>query len=479
MPMAFAPLGWWPLAPLGISVLFLCWQTDDARQAARKGFLFGAGLFLTGTYWLYHSIHVLGKAPLALALLLMLGLVAIMGLYHALLGYLVVRGGLQRGPLGWLLGLPFAWILLEWWRGWFLTGFPWLSLGYSQTDTWLGALAPVLGVYGISLAVAVISGGLLALLLGQRQQKILGAAVIVVIWSAAALLGQVQWAEEAGEELSVTIVQAAIPQEQKWLPEMLAPTQDLYVTMTDGHWDSDLVIWPEAAIPALIAQVDDYLMALRKRMLEQGNTLMLGIIDYEIDRGVYRNTLLVLGPQVEFYYKRHLVPFGEFFPVPDFVRRWMRLQNLPYTDFEAGSDDQLPLQINGIKVAPSICYEIAYGNEQRQFLPEAALLVNVSNDAWFGDTIAPHQHLQIARMRAMEARRYLIRATNNGISAVIGSRGELLEVSRQFVPAVIDATVQPLSGETLYVRFGNWPLLLTGLITLLALLLHRRTWRSL
>ena len=325
--------------------------------------------------------------------------------------------------------------------------------------------------------MAVISGGLVALLLGQRQQKILGAAVIVVVWSAAALLGQVQWTEEAGEELSVTIVQAAIPQEQKWLPEMLAPTQDLYVTMTDGHWDADLVIWPEAAIPALIAQVDDYLMALRKRMLEQGNTLMLGIIDYEIDRGVYRNTLLALGPQVEFYYKRHLVPFGEFFPVPEFVRRWMRLQNLPYTDFEAGRDDQLPLQINGIKVAPSICYEVAYGNEQRQFLPAAALLVNVSNDAWFGDTIAPHQHLQIARMRAMEARRYLLRATNNGISAVIGSRGELLEVSRQFVPAVIDATVQPLSGETLYVRFGNWPLLLTGLIALLALLLHRRTRR--
>ncbi len=477
--MAFAPLQWWPLAPLCLGVLFLCWQTDDARQAARKGFLFGAGLFLTGTYWLYHSIHVLGKAPLALALLLMLGLVAIMGLYHALLGYLVVRGGLQRGPLGWFLGLPFAWILLEWWRGWFLTGFPWLSLGYSQTDTWLGALAPVLGVYGISLAVAVISGGLVALLLGQRQHKILGAAVIVVIWSAAALLGQVRWAEDAGEELSVTIVQAAIPQEQKWLPEMLAPTQDLYVTMTDGHWDSDLVIWPEAAIPALIAQVDDYLMALRKRMLEQGNTLMLGIIDYEIDRGVYRNTLLVLGSQVEFYYKRHLVPFGEFFPVPDFVRRWMRLQNLPYTDFAAGRDDQLPLQVNGIKVAPSICYEVAYGNEQRQFLPAASLLVNVSNDAWFGDTIAPHQHLQIARMRAMEARRYLLRATNNGISAVIGSRGELFEVSRQFVPAVIDATVQPLSGETWYVRFGNWPLLLTGLITLLALLLHRRTRRSL
>ena len=478
LPMAFAPLQWWPLAPLCLGVLFFCWQTDDARQAARKGFLFGAGVFLAGTYWLYHSIHVLGKAPLALALFLMLGLVAIMGLYHALLGYLVVRGRLQRGPLGWLVGLPFAWILMEWWRGWFLTGFPWLSLGYSQTDTWLGALAPVLGVYGISLAVAMVTGGLMALLLGRRHEKILGAAVIVLIWSAAAMLGRVQWTADAGDELSVTLVQASIPQEQKWLPAMLKPTQDLYVSMTDGHWDSDLVIWPEAAIPALIVEVDDYLMALRKRMLEQGNTLLLGIIDFEPDTGAYRNTLLSLGPQVEIYYKRHLVPFGEFFPVPEFVRRWMRLKNLPYTDFKAGRYDQPPLQVNGFLVAPSICYEDAYGTEQRVFFPAAALLVNVSNDAWFGDTIAPHQHLQISRMRAMEVRRFMLRATNNGISAVIGSRGELLEVSQQFVPAVIDATVQPLSGETAYVRFGNWPLLVTGLITLIALLLYRQNWRS-
>ena len=478
LPMAFAPLQWWPLAPLCLGVLFLCWQTDDARQAARKGFLFGAGLFLTGTYWLYHSIHVLGKAPLALALFLMLGLVAIMGLYHAFLGYLVVRGKLQRGPLGWMVGLPFAWIMMEWWRGWFLTGFPWLSLGYSQTDAGLGALAPVLGVYGIGLAIAVMTGGLLAVLLGRRHEKILGVVVIAMIWLVAAILGRVQWTEHAGDELSVAIVQAAIPQEQKWLPEMLKPTQDLYVSMTDGHWDSDLVIWPEVAIPELISLVDEYLMQLRERMLEHGNTLMLGIIDFEPDKGVYRNTLLNLGSQVEFYHKRHLVPFGEFFPVPEFVRRWMRLQNLPYTDFEPGPSDQPPLHVKGFTVAPSICYEDAYGTEQRVFLPAAALLVNVSNDAWFGDTIAPHQHLQISRMRSMEARRYMVRATNNGISAVIGSRGELLEVSRQFVPAVIAAKVQPLSGETIYVRFGNWPLLVTGLITLIAVLLIKRNRRS-
>jgi apolipoprotein N-acyltransferase len=478
LPMAFAPLQWWPLAPLCLAVLFLCWQTDDARLAARKGFLFGAGVFLSGTYWLYHSIHILGKAPLVLALLLMLGLVAVMGLYHALLGYLVVRARLQHGPLGWLVGLPAAWVLLEWWRGWFLTGFPWLSLGYSQTDTWLGSLAPVMGVYGISLAIAVITGGLVTILLGRRREKILGVAVILVIWIVAAMFGRVQWTMDAGDKMSITIVQASIPQEKKWLREMLEPTKDLYVAMTDGHWDSDLIVWPEAAIPALIFEVDDYLMALRKRTLTRGNTLLLGILDYDPEAQAYHNALLSLGPQVEFYYKRHLVPFGEFFPVPEFVRRWMRLRNLPHTDIDPGEFEQSPLTVNGILVAPSICYEDAYGTEQRVFLPEAALLVNVSNDAWFGDTIAPHQHLQISRMLSMETQRYMIRATNNGISAVIGPRGELLEVSRQFVPAVIDAVVQPLSGETFYMRVGNWPLLMTCLIVLLALFLDRRFGRS-
>lgn len=474
LPLAFAPLQWWPIAPLSLSVLFFCWQTDDARQAARRGFLYGAAVFLAGTYWLYHSIHILGKAPLLLALLLMLGLVAIMGLYHALLGYLVVRGRLQSGLAGWLVGLPFSWVLMEWWRGWFLTGFPWLSVGYSQSDGLLGSLAPVLGVYGISLALAVSAGTLLAMALGRRGEIVTALGVLAAIGLAAIMFARVEWTETAGDAVSVTIVQPSIPQEDKWLPEMLEPTQDLYVSMTDGHWDSDLIVWPEAAIPALIFEVDDFLMALRRRMLTRGNTLLLGIIDYEPDTGQFSNTLLSLGPQVAFYYKRHLVPFGEFFPVPQFVRRWMRLRNLPYTDFEPGPDNQAPLQINGFSVAPSICYEDAYGQEQRAFLPQAALLVNVSNDAWFGDTIAPHQHLQISRLRAMEARRFMLRATNNGISAVIGPDGALLIVSRQFVPQVIDATVQPLSGETFYIRTGNYPLIIFCLLALAATVLARR-----
>lgn len=463
LPLAFAPAQWWWLPPLSVAVLFLSWQTELPRVAARRGFLFGAGLFLTGTYWLYHSIHVLGDAPLVLALFLMLGLVAVMGLYHALLGYLVVRAGLQRGLIGWLIGMPAAWVLLEWWRGWFLTGFPWLSLGYSQTDTWLGFLAPVAGIYGISLALAISGGVLLALLRGTKRDRIAALAVLVALWSGSFLTGRIAWTEKQGDEITATLVQGGIPQEDKWLPEMLEPTMELFVDMTEGHWNDELIVWPEAAIPALIPQVDKYLVELRDRAAENGSTLLLGILDVEIgpEAGddIYRNTLLGLGTEVQYYNKRHLVPFGEFFPVPAFVRSWMRLQDLPYSDFEPGAHDQAPLDANGIKIAPSICYEDAYGSEQRVFFPEAALMVNVSNDAWFGDTIAPHQHLQISRLRAMEARRYLLRATNNGISAIVGPKGRLLQVSGQFEPEVLSARVQPLSGETAYVRLGNWPVI--------------------
>lgn len=475
LPMAFAPMQWWWLAPACITVLFLSWQTERPRLAARRGFLFGAGLFLTGTYWLYHSIHVLGHAPLAVALFLMLGLVAVMGLYHALLGYLVVRTGLQSGLAGWLLGMPAAWVLLEWWRGWFLTGFPWLSLGYSQTDTWLGLLAPMIGVYGISLVVAITAGALLTLLRGTNRQRVAACAVLLVTWGSAVVAGDTDWTAPLGDEITATLVQGAVPQEDKWDPDMMEPTMDLYAELTEPHWGDELIIWPEAAIPALIHQVDGYLIRLRDRAVESESTLMLGILDYEPELDQFSNTLLGLGSQVEYYNKRHLVPFGEFFPVPAFVRSWMRLQDLPYSDFEPGAHDQAPMTAGDISIAPSICYEDAYGTEQRVFLPEAGLMVNVTNDAWFGDTIAPHQHLQISRMRAMEARRFLLRAANTGISAIIDQRGRILQLSSQFEPQVLSATVQPLQGATPYIRLGNTPVIgLCLVIVALVLIAARR-----
>ena len=223
--------------------------------------------------------------------------------------------------------------------------------------------------------------------------------------------------------------------------------------------DARLILWPEAAIPALRNDETDFLAAASAELAGDGVGLIMGIVEKEPVEGQFLNRMIAIGASEGEYSKRHLVPFGEYFPVPDFVREWMRLMNLPYTDFAAGDPHQPPLRVGDIALAPSICYEDAFGREMLTFLPEAGLLVNVSNDAWFGDSIAPHQHLQMARMRALEAGRYLLRATNTGISAIVGPKGEMLASSPLLELDVLKGEIQPLSGNTPFALFGNLAIL--------------------
>ncbi|MEM9057667.1 MAG: apolipoprotein N-acyltransferase, partial [Pseudomonadota bacterium] len=402
-PLAFAPFGVWPSALAGLAGLFALLGDAGPRQAAGRAFAFGLGAFTAGTYWLYTSLHTIGGAPLPLALALMALLIAYLAAWPALAAWLAVRLAPTAGPVRWLLALPAAWCLTELGRGWLLGGFPWLSAGYSASDTALSGLAPVTGVFGLSLAVALSAGALVTLAAGGRRARLIAVASVAGVWFAAAALGRIAWTAPAGDAVDVAIVQGAVPQERKWLPEQLLPTMRLYADLTAAHWDADLVVWPEAAIPSLRYRVQAYYDSLAEAAREQGSDLLIGFVDYREATGQYLNGVMTLGAQTSDYYKRHLVPFGEFFPVPAFVRKWMRLQNLPYRDYSRGAATQTPLVAAGVPVGASICYEDVFGEELRWALPEAALLVNVSNDAWFGTSIAPHQHLQIARLRAMEA----------------------------------------------------------------------------
>lgn len=471
LPLAFAPWGYWALAFLSPAVLFLCWRHAPPRRAAMRGFLFGFAAFLVGTWWTFISVHDFGQAPVALAAFLTVGLAAVMGGYYALLGGLAARWLPADGALRWLVGLPAAWVVVEWLRGWFLSGFPWLSLGYSQTDSFLGGLAPVGGVYGIGWACALWAGALAAILVDRLHVRALAVATILAIVTVAGWAGRTTWTEPAGEPIRAVMLQGAIGQDEKWLESSLAPTRELYLEMTRAHWGTPLVIWPEAAIPALLHQEIDFIAALDEEARANGSEVLLGILERDADTGQYHNVLVSLGGEPEIYRKRQLVPFGEYFPVPAFVRSWMRLMNLPYTDFAPGRSDPAPLRLAGLKVAPTICYEDAFGAQQRGFFPAAELLINVSNDAWFGDTHAPHQHLQIARMRAMETGRWMLRATNNGITAVIDPRGRVTQRSAQFVEAVVAAEVTPMQGLPPWLRHGDGPLaaLAMGLVLLGAL----------
>ena len=470
LPVAFEPFGLWPLAALSPAVLFSAWHRATPKRAAWRGFGYGLAAFLAGTWWTFVSVHEFGRAPAALAVFLTLALAAIMAAYYAGLGWLAGRFFSAGGARAWILGLPAAWALAEWLRGWFLSGFPWLSLGFSQTDSLLAPLAPVGGVYGLSWACALAGGSFLALVRGRAPARVAGAGAVLVLAAATWAVHGTHWTRPDGDPVSAVMIQGAVGQDEKWLPSTLGPTRDLYLGLTRGAWGADLVIWPEAAIPALMHEEQAFLEAVDEEARANGTEVLLGILEHDFETGRFHNVLVSLGGRNEVYRKRHLVPFGEFFPVPAFVRRWMRLMNLPYTDFAPGPDAPAALTLAGVRVAPTICYEDAFGNEQRVFLPEAGLLVNVSNDAWFGDSVAPHQHLQIARMRAMETGRWMLRATNNGISAVIGPDGRLAERSRQFVTQVVRAEVQPRSGATPWVRAGDGAVaLLAALVLLLAL----------
>ena len=468
---AFAPLGIWPLGILCPAVLMYLWQGATPREAAWLGFWFNVGTFGVGTYWLYISIHVFGEAPIWLALAIMAALVAIMGLYHALLGYAVARWLPKEGQLRWLVGLPAAWLLMEWWRGWFLSGFAWLSLGYSQTDTWLARVSPILGVYGVSAVLLLSAGALVSLVISRQWKPAL--AVMVLPWLAALSVQGIDWTRPSGKPVAVAVVQGAIPQDLKWAEDNRDTTMRLYRNLTQQAFGTALIVWPEAAPPDLANNIVDYLRELYSSAHARGSDVVLGITRATDNGEEYFNSVLALGETVSWYDKRHLVPFGEFFPVPDFVRSWLRLKNLPYSDFTAGADNQPPLASGGLKLAATICYDDAYGSAQLAALREADVLVNVTNDAWFGRSGARHQHLQIARMRAIEAGRYMIRAANDGISAVIGPRGEVVARAPEYEPYVLRTSVVPRLGLPPYAYIGNFLIVLLATAGLAVAVLRR------
>ncbi|MDJ0916664.1 MAG: apolipoprotein N-acyltransferase [Woeseiaceae bacterium] len=469
----FAPIGLSLLMPIVlIPVLYVC-LTVSPRDAYGHIFWFGFGLFLSGTYWIYISVVIFGEAPAWVALILMIGLVLIMSLWLGLTGWLI--NNLSHGEPARLLWVaPAAWVAIEWLRGWVLTGFPWLAAGYSQIDLPMAGFAPVFGVYGVSFAMLFSVAAVIFALMSKDALRITGAGLALLPWVLGGLLCLVSWTEPSGQAIRATILQAGISQDRKWDIDQLVPTMSYYRNATAREASSSLVVWPEVAIPTRSSQqqeLQQFIRIMQSDTAERGQSVAFGVLEFRSDRGETRvyNSVAMLsgGNDVSFYQKRHLVPFGEYFPVPASVREWMKMMSLPHTDLQAGEAVQPLLETgDGLKVATAICYEDAYGAEQLYAFPEAELIVNVSNDAWFGDSIAPHQHLEIARMRSLEVGRPTIRSTNTGVSAFIDAEGEIVgNTGPQFRQARLTQMVQPHSGSTPYVGWGNWPII--GLSVLL------------
>jgi apolipoprotein N-acyltransferase len=453
---AFAPLEWWPLAILCPAVLMWLWEEAAPRDAAWTGFWFSFGTFLAGTYWVYVSVHDLGKAPVWLTIGVMFGLIGIMALYNGIIGYTVARWLPRSGAWRWLVGVPAVWLVVEWWRGWFLSGFSWLSLGYSQTDTWLARFAPILGVYGISAVLLLSAGALVALVRGAGRVRLAAALILIAPWVAGALLGPVQWTHPSGAPVSVAVIQADIPQDEKWVDTYSDRILDRYRKMTESTLGTQLIVWPEAALPDLANNLLPYIALVDREAHARGSSLVMGALRASEDGQRYYDSILALGSQASWYAKDHLVPFAEFFPVPRFVRNWLRLMSLPYDSFDRGGTNQSPLPVAGLELGPTVCYEVGYGSYMLHMLPKADALVNVTNDAWFGHSTARYEQFQMARMRALEEGRSMIVATNDGISAVIGPRGEIVASAPPFQPYVLRSSVTPRAGLTPFACVGNW-----------------------
>jgi len=467
----FAPDTLFFLPLLALAALFLLWSRASSRKAAAyTGFAFGLGFFGAGVSWVYVSIHEFGGMPTSLAVVATFLFCLVLSCFPAAAGLLQAGpGGLTRRRA--LLLVPALWVLTEWVRGWLFTGFPWLALGYSQAvASPLAGFAPLAGVYGVSLASALCAGTL-ALMAEARLRRHGKAAmafpgmIVLALAVAGFALKQVEWVKPLGAPVTVSLLQGNIPQEMKWREDKAKATLDTYMALTLAS-SGRLIVLPETALPMLLHNLPlSYLEMLSGRARERGGDVLVGVPEYTGD-GEYFNSVLSLGSSpTQVYRKVHLVPFGEFIPFKPLFGWIIHVLHIPLSDFSRGEKIQPPLQVAGQKVAMAVCYEDVFGEELINQLPAASLLVNVSNDAWFGDTVAPWQHLQISQMRALEAGRYMLRATNTGITAIINQRGEVLKRAQEFTVARLEGEAQGYTGATPYVRFGNLPVL--GLLGLL------------
>jgi len=457
--LAFAPFG------VSLASLFYLSLRQSPRGAAQSGLLFGIGYFGAGVHWVYYSFFDFGQMGVAASALVTLLLVVYLAVFPALFGWLTARlWGLNsasftatRQTSVYLLGLPGLWVGLELLRGWLFTGFPWITLGYSQVDGPLAGFAPLVGATGISWLLALIAG--LALLLLQQQWRALPMTIVVLVLMVSIVYKPSEWTHESGESISVALVQGNVPQLLRWDPEQMIANINIHREASEPLWGVDLLVWPENSIPAFAETLPvDLLPALRERAEQQQTDLLTGMPLGDPVSGHYFNGIRLVGGGE--YRKRHLVPFGEYVPLQDQLGRLLDLLQLPISSFSLGESGQTPIALHHSNhlVAPSICYEILFAGEILDMLPEAGLLVNISNDAWFGDSIAPHQHLQIARMRAMETGRPLARATNSGITALVDWRGVVIAQIPQFKQTVLTGVLQPRQGSTPYVMLGDWPL---------------------
>ena len=509
LPFSMAPFDVWPAGILSIAgfSVFVCGHSEKVasfKLIFLRSLSYGLGLYSVGASWIFVSIRDYGQANIGLSLLLIIPFIILLSLLVAI-PFAQGRKALHISSSScntsyalattMLLIFPSLWTLGEWFRGWVFTGFPWLYLGYAHTDSWISGWAPITGVLGLSWITA-FCGGLLGLFFKLRLQLIakstqiqsvfisLTGALILTFsfWLGGLYLQSVKWTEPSNKVISIGLMQPAISLWSSWDSSQLDKILFQYREDTASLLDNDLVVWPEAAIPRFRHEVPDYLSSIAKEAANTNTALIIGIPTMSdpkdnpsnLHETYYYNSALAVGQGAGIYHKQNLVPFGEYVPFEKWLRGIIKFFNLPTSVFSSGGANQQNIIVgNDVVISTSICYEIAYSELVRESAENASLLLTISNDSWFGNTIGPKQHFQIARMRAIENRKPLIRATNNGISALVNADGKTAAVIPSFYRDTLEGTLEPRIGLTPFGRLGSNPIIFLSLLLVLLGLLKK------
>lgn len=469
LPLSLAPFSIWPMAILSMAFLFYVITDQSPKRTFIISALFGLGMFGAGTSWVFVSMHSFGGVT---ALFSVVGTIL-----FCLLNAIVFAIPFSLHPffankrLAMLLGLPALWVLSEWIRSWIFTGFPWLYAGYSQTDTWLNGWAPLGGIYLLSYFCGLMAAVIAQAYRNSSPQAItVSLALIVALFISGYGMKKIEWTQPINKAISVALIQPNIDQNDKWSLSMRNRILEQLATQTQPHWGTDIILWPEGSIPAVYTQITPFISQLHQMGLQHKTALIVGLPVNTNPAGPYYNAMLALGAGQGRYDKTRLVPFGEYVPFEDLIRGLNNFFDLPMSSFSWGTKNQSPLIVRDTRIATAICYEIAYPDLVAGNSRNSNMLLTVSNDAWFGNSIAPHQHMQMARMRAIEAAKPLIRGTNNGITAVVDYRGQTVQKLSQFETAVLLSRIEPREGNSLFTLLGSWPIILLSLLTVACLI---------
>lgn len=472
--LALAPYSVWGVALISVLLLYaLLLPKMTGGRAFLIGWVYGFGLWLTGAFWLYTSIYEYGNISAALAFTMIAIMAMIMGLFHAVMAWLFVRF-MGRQPLA----FASLWVVQEWMKTWFLTGFPWLFVGYAYTDMPLiTSIAPIVGVLGISFLSVLLSASIVELYRRQAGYLLITCSLLVLcslLW-----IINPSWTRPTGQTLSVSLVQGNIKQDIKWVTQFQDDILLKYINLTQKEWGRDLIVWPEAAVPMFQDEAQDFLVQVSQVAKHSGSTLITGIPYKAIKEHdpakhsfpPFYNAVMALGVDSGLYKKQQLVPFGEYIPFQGVFNILPNLATHSVLSHSKGTENQPPIGIQGNQMGVAICYEVAYPTTTRQNAKHTNFLVTVSNDAWFGTSAGPHQHLQMVQMRSIETGRWFVRGTNTGITAIIDHQGRVVSFAPQFVDTVLRGDVVMVTGETPFMKWGQYPILV-----FVALLLMLSVW---